>query len=306
MSPSRPKLDRLAVFVVAAEAAGFTAAATRLGTTKAHVSQQIARLEEQLNVTLFSRSTRKVVLTEEGAELYAECAPLLDRLQEAVGRVGVQRDALSGRLRVTVGVDHLNAGFAEPLAEFARLHPRLTLDVLATDAIVDLVGEGVDLAIRRGWLKDSALKAVSLGEFEQWIVAAPDYLRRHGKPQRPEQLAPHQCILFTALKGEQDRWSLVGPGGAQIAVKMHGSVRCSSPVGVLALARAGAGIASVASGSALPDIARGSLVRLLPEWKLRKAGVFAVYPAGRYVAPKTRALVEFLRTRYVGSRVSLA
>jgi DNA-binding transcriptional LysR family regulator len=306
MPQNRPELGRLHIFVAVAEAGGFTAAAGRLGATKALVSQQIARLEEELSITLFQRTTRKVTLTEEGTRLYQECAPLLARLQEAIGRVGVEKDSLSGLLRVTVGADHLTAGFAEPLVEFARLHPRLTLDVLATDAIVDLVGEGVDLAIRRGWLKDSSLKAISLGEFEQWLVAAPEYLNRSGRPQRPEQLAQHPCIQFTALKGELHSWAFVGPSGAKVSVRPGGGLRCSSPVGVLSLARAGGGIASVASGSALADIARGSLVRVLPDWRLRKAGVFAVYPAGRYVAPKTRALVEFLRARYVGARVSLA
>jgi DNA-binding transcriptional LysR family regulator len=112
--------------------------------------------------------------------------------------------------------------------------------------------------------------------------------------------------LVHGPQGEHRGWSLIGPGGSKITIKTRGSVRCWSPLGVLALSRAGAGIASVAAGSALTDIARGSLVRLLPEWKLRKAGVFAVFPAGRIALPKTRALVEFLRTRYVGSRVSLA
>lgn len=306
MAQIRPDLDRLAVFVAVADAGGFTAAAKRLGVTKTSASQQIARLEEELSTTLFRRTTRKVVLTEEGARLLAECAPLLSRLQEAVGRLGSERDALSGRLRITVGVDHLNAGFAEPLAEFARLHPRLTLDVLATDSIVDLVAEGVDLAIRRGWLRDSAMKAVSLGEFEQWIVAAPDYLSRHGRPQRPEQLRDLTYVHFSALKEEQSAWLLTGPGGSKISVKMRSNLRCSSPLGVLALARAGGGIASIAAGSALEDIARGTLVRVLPDWKLRKAGVYAVYPASKFLAPKTRALLEFLRARYVGARVGLA
>ncbi len=142
------------MFIAVAEAGGFTAAASRLGATKAMLSQQVGRLEAELGATLFTRTTRKVVLTVEGSRLLGECAPLMARLQEAVDGVGAQEAGLTGTLRVTVGVDHLHAGFAEPLAEFARLHSGLHLDVLATDAIVDLVADAVDVAIRRGWLKN--------------------------------------------------------------------------------------------------------------------------------------------------------
>src|SRR4051812_6366107 len=133
MARKNVDLDRLTIFVTAAEAGTFTAAAARLGGTKAMVSQQIARLEEQLSTALFRRTTRKVTLTEEGERLRAECAPLLAGLHDAIGRVGAAQTSLHGLLRVTVGVDHLNAGFAAPLAEFARLHPKLTLDILASD-----------------------------------------------------------------------------------------------------------------------------------------------------------------------------
>jgi DNA-binding transcriptional LysR family regulator len=223
-----------------------------------------------------------------------------------VGKLGAERAGLTGVLRVSVGVDHMHTGFAEVLAEFARLHPRLTLDIVSTDAVVDLIGEGIDVAIRRGWLRDSSLKATTLGEFEQWMVASPEYLKRRGKLSHPEQLSEHACVIFSALKGARGHWALQGPNGATCTVRVAGTLRCSSPIGVLALARAGGGIASVAASTAYDDIARGALVRVLPEWKLPTAGVYAVYPASRHVAPPTRALIDFLRARYVGTRVSLA
>jgi DNA-binding transcriptional LysR family regulator len=290
------------VFIAVAEAGGFTAAASRLGATKAMVSQQVGRLEGELGTTLFTRTTRKVVLTPEGTRLLATCAPLMSRLQEAVDGVGVKAAGLVGSLRVTVGVDHLNAGFAEPLTEFARLHPDLHLDVVATDAIVDLVTDGVDVAIRRGWLKDSSLTVAALGEFEQWLLASPEYLARKGKPTRPQQLGEHSCITFSAIQSASPTWRFASASGAKIGVRIGLGLSCSSPLGVLALARAGAGIASVAAPSAAEDVARGSLVRLLPDWRQPKAGVFAVYPATKYVAPKTRAFIHFLRQRYTGWR----
>jgi DNA-binding transcriptional LysR family regulator len=300
MSRPQVELNRLALFVSVAEAGGFTAAASRLGVTKAMVSQQVGRLEAELAVTLFTRTTRKVVLTPEGARLLAECAPLMARLQEAVDRVGTKAAGLTGTLRVTVGVDHLNAGFAEPLAEFARLHPGLHLDVLATDAIVNLVAEGVDVAIRRGWLKDSSLTATSLGEFEQWLLASPEYLARRGKLSRPQQLNEHSCITFSAIQSSSPTWRFTNASGTKAGVRIAHGLSCSSPLGVLALAKAGAGIASVAAPSAAEDVSRGTLVRLLPEWRQPKAGVYAVYPGTRYVTPKTRAFIDFLKQRYTG------
>lgn len=296
------ELNRLAIFVAVAESGGFTAAASRLGVTKAMVSHQVGRLEAELSVTLLTRTTRQVVLTAEGRGLLAECAPLLAGLREAVNRVGAREAPLSGLLRVTVGVDHLHAGFAEPLAEFARSHPELRLDVIASDAIVDLVGEGVDVAIRRGWLKDSSLTATSLGDFEQWVLASPEYLARCGRPARPQQLSAHRCIAFSALRGAARTWRFSGPGGAKASVRIGEGITCSSSFGVLALARAGGGIASLAAGSAANDVARGALVRLLPDWRLPKAGVYAVYPATKHLAPKTRAFLDFLRERYAGRR----
>jgi DNA-binding transcriptional LysR family regulator len=296
------ELDRLAIFVAVAEAGGFTAAASRLGVTKAMISQQVGRLEAELAVTLFTRTTRQVVLTPEGSELLAECGPLLARLREAVARVGAREASLSGRLRITVGVDHLNAGFAEPLAEFARLHPELRLDVLATDAVLDLVGHGVDVAIRRGWLKDSSLTAASLGEFEQWVLASPEYLRRAGRPAHPRQLREHRCIAFSALQRAARTWHFTGAGGAKVSVRVGEGLLCSSPLGVLALARAGGGVAALASSSAAEDVTRGALVRLLTDWRLPKAGVYVVYPATKHLAPPTRAFVDFLRERYTGFR----
>ncbi|HEU4538519.1 MAG TPA: substrate binding domain-containing protein, partial [Polyangiaceae bacterium] len=189
-----------------------------------------------------------------------------------------------------------------PLAEFARSHPELRLDVIASDAIVDLVGEGVDVAIRRGWLKDSSLTAVSLGTFEQWVLASPAYLARHDRPTHPRQLPAHRGVAFTALGGAARTWRFSGPGGAKASVRLGEGLACSSAIGVLALARAGGGIGSVAASSAADDVARGTLVRLLPDWHLPKAGVYAVYPATKHLAPKTRAFVDFLRQRYAGLR----
>ncbi len=141
-----------------------------------------------------------------------------------------------------------------------------------------------------------------MGEFEQWAVASPEYLARRGKPLRPQQLSEHSCITFSAIQSASPTWRFANAAGAKVGVRIGHGLSCSSPLGVLALAKAGAGIASVAAPSAADDVTRGTLLRLFPEWRQPKAGVYAVYPTTKYVAPKTRAFIDFLRQRYTGWR----
>src|SRR5512140_1194383 len=176
MRRARAGLHRLTVFIAVAEAGGFTAAAERLGVTKAMVSQQLSRLEAELGAMLFTRTTRRVTLTEAGSQLYAECTPLLRELDSVLDRVGQETEGLHGSLRLTASSDFVDAILASPLAEFAALHPKLQIELMASEEVLDLVGERIDLAIRGGWLRDSSLQATRLGAFEQYVLASPAYL----------------------------------------------------------------------------------------------------------------------------------
>lgn len=297
MASPAPGFDLLHVFVAVAQAGGFTAAAHRLGTTKAMVSQRIAMLEAQLGVLLFTRSTRKVVLTQAGERLLLEAAPLLDQLRAAMaGASQGETIGLHGLLRVTAGAAHLSEGLAELLSEFLRMHPGLELDVLATDAVVDLIGEGVDVAIRRGWLRDSSLTATSLGTFKQYVVASPVYAKERGLPTRPRELSDHRAVALTRLRSPMT-WEFSGRDGETVVVRLKNVVTCNSPLGVVTLARAGIGIAIAGEPTVREELARGTLLRVLPSWKLPDAGVFAVFPSSQHVPAKTRAFVEFLKSR---------
>ena len=294
MSQKRGELKRLAVFVAVAESGGFTAAAERLGATKAMVSAQVRQLEAELGVTLFTRTTRKVMLTEAGQRLHGECTPLLRELEAALDRVGGSGGELRGTLRLTAAHDYLAGAFSSRLARFAALHPALHLDLIATDEVLDLVGEGIDVAIRGGTLRDSSLRAARLDEFEQYICAAPSYLAAHGVPRQPQDLAAHRWVVLSLLRAPLT-WTFSGRNGARRTVRMQAAARCSAPGTVQALVREGLGLSALPSFAVRQDLEQGRLVRLLDDWSLPRVGMHAVYPATRHVPAKVRALVDFLR-----------
>jgi len=276
MGQKRSELKRLAVFVAVAESGGFTAAAERLGTTKAMVSAQVRQLEAELGATLFTRTTRKVMLTEAGQQLHGECTPLLHELEAALDRVGSSSGELRGTLRVTAAHDFLAATLSPRLARFATLHPALHLDLVATDEVLDLVGEGIDVAIRGGSLRDSSLRATRLEEFEQYICAAPSY------------------VALSLLRSPLT-WTFSGRQDARRSVRMQSVARANAPGTVQALVREGMGLSALASFAVRQDLKQGRLVRLLGDWSLPRVGIHAVYPAARHVPAKVRALVDFLR-----------
>ena len=287
-------LNALLIFDTVVEAGSFTAAAERLGVAKAKVSVQVARLEQQLGTSLFTRTTRRVALTDAGRVLHAECKPLLQGLQDALHAVGNNDAALSGTLRISTSVDHAMQSLAPAAAEFATLHPALNIDLRSSDRIADLVAEGIDLAIRLGWLRDSSLRAVQLGEFDQYVVASPAYLRRAGKPKRPEQLAELEWLALTLLQSPLT-WRFTAKSGETSTVQVKARIRTDSPGALRAMLRRGAGISVLDQYSAEEDIEAGTLVRVLADWQLPRGGVHAVYPSGRHVPPKVRAFIDFYR-----------
>lgn len=294
MTGKRAELKRLAVFIAVVEGGGFTAAAARLGSTKAMVSAQVRQLEAELGLTLFTRTTRRVTLTEGGQRLYQESAPLLRELSTVLDRAGGTGGALSGTLRITVPANDLPGNLSPRLARFAELHPQLQFDLIATDEVVDLVGEGIDLAIRGSTvLRDSTLRAVRLVYSEQWLVASPAFLTRHGLPRKPEDLASQRWIALTLLPSPLT-WTFTRGNGRRV-VRMQAAARCNSPSAVRELVREGLGVSVLIDHMLREDVTQGRLVRLLADWTLPGVGLYAVYPASRHVPAKVRALIDFLR-----------
>lgn len=288
-------LNSLLTFAAVAEAGGFTAAADRLGTTKARVSLAIGRLESELGTTLFSRTTRRVTLTEAGEALHARCVPLLREAQTVLAEVAEGEGAeLGGTLRLTASVDHASQSLAGVVAAFAALHPRLQIELRTSDRVVDLVKDGLDLGLRMGWLRDSTLRATRLGDFDQYLVTSPAYLERHPAPAAPEDLANHTWVALTLLPTPLT-WTFTREDGESRTVRMNAPLRTDSAGTLRALLRHGAGVSVLDQLSAEASIARGELVRLLPEWRLPRGGIYAVHPPGRHVPAKVRAFIDFYK-----------
>ncbi|RUL80003.1 LysR family transcriptional regulator [Dyella choica] len=288
-------LNRLAVFVALVRAGSFTAAATQLGMTKAMVSQHLLRLERELGVTLIVRSTRRMALTEAGAAFHTDCVALLEQAQTAIERVGDQRSKPSGTLRLTTSTDYGMAVIAPALAEFRRLHPSLQVDLVINDAINDLIAERFDMAIRIGWLRDSSLRATRLGNFRQWVMAAPAYLAEHGMPRRPEDLAMHGWIALSAMATPL-RWTFTHGNGSRRIVRMRQAVQANNAAAIRALVLAGGGVSVLPDYLVQEDVQAGRLQVLLAQYRLPEGGIHAVYPDPQPPA-KVRAFIDFMRDR---------
>jgi DNA-binding transcriptional LysR family regulator len=286
-----PDLNALPVFAAVAEAGGFTAAAERLDMAKAKVSLVIARLEAQMATTLFSRTTRRVVLTEAGQELYAQCVPPLRGLQESLAGAATGGQ-LGGVLRISVSTDHATQSLAPALAPFLARHPQLEVDVRTSDRVSDLLKEGIDVALRVGWLRDSSLRATKLADFEQHVLASPAYLKRAPPIKAPADLAGHPWAALSLLPSPL-AWKFTSARGQTRTVRMTARLRTDSAATLRALLENGLAVSVMDTQSTAQAVRQGRLVRVLPGWSLPRGGVYAVYPPGRFVPAKVRAFIDF-------------
>lgn len=285
-------LNRLAVFVTLVQAGSFTAAAEQLGTTKAMVSQHLAKLEEEVGMTLLLRSTRKMSLTDAGERFYEDCARVIADAEAAVTRLGECRDTPMGNLRIAAAGDHGPFIVAPALAEYVRRYPQVRPEMVVSDTLVDLIAERFDVAIRIGWLRDSSLRSAKLADVAQCLVATPDYLRAHGTPSVPGDLAGHRWVALTVLPSPT-RWTFTDAAGDKQAVQVQAAASANSTLAVHALVMAGVGVAVLPDYVVRDDRAAGRLVSLLPGYDLPVGGVYAVY-AGQPTV-KVRAFIDVLR-----------
>jgi DNA-binding transcriptional LysR family regulator len=287
-------LNSLTIFDCVVEAGSFTGAADRLGVAKAKVSVQIARLERQLGVSLFTRTTRQVTLTDAGRALIDQCQPLLRGLSDALAEAGNEQGELSGMLRISTTALQASQTVGPALVEFAALHPRLQIDLRTGDKVADMVAEGIDLSFRMGWLRDSTQRAIKLRDFSQFVVASPTYLKEHGRPKRPEHLAQHAWLSLSLLPTPLT-WKFSHADGKDVVVHMNSRMQVDSPSALLSLIEHGAGISAMEEMSMKESVDAGRLVKLLPAWSLLKGGVYAVLPPGRHGPAKVRAFLDFYR-----------
>lgn len=286
-------LNRLLLVQALAASGSFTGAAERLGSSKTKISLQIKALEQQLGVALFRRTTRQVSLTAEGKQLVSRCMPLLDELRSELSGL-TQIDAeLSGTLVISAPEEYSNRVLVPLLLQFQRLHPKLQLDLRSSDQVQDLIKQGIDVSIRIGWLQDSSLKAQRLGDFSQWLVAAPAYLADFAPPQHPADLTLMQLVAFTLLPTPL-QWQFQ-QAEHKVEVRLPSCISTSSTQTVTALLLHNAGLGVLPDYSAKHLLQQGLLQRVLPAWQLPGGGIYAVYPPGPHRPAKVRQFVTFLQ-----------
>jgi len=288
-------LTDIAVFVRVVERGSFTLAAGDLALSRAVVSKYLSRLEDRLGARLLHRTTRRLSLTEAGAALFEASRGALERIEEAEAAVAQFQSKPRGRLRVSApmsfGILHLGPA----MADFARAYPEITLDVRLDDRFVNLVEDGFDVAVRIGALTDSSLVARKVATTRAVACASPGYLAEHGEPESPEDLASHNCLVYSYLA---DVWRFTAPDGREIPVAVKGSLRINNGIVLAEAAVAGHGILVTPSFYVAPLLRSGRLRQILSRYKLKELGIHAVYPQRGHVPPKVRAFVDFLAQRF--------
>ncbi|WP_281985323.1 LysR family transcriptional regulator [Thalassorhabdomicrobium marinisediminis] len=284
-------VDELRAFVATAQTGSFTAAARQLGVSNRLTSKYVAELEHRLGVRLLQRTTRKVGLTPAGEDLIARAPALLDDLDDLLGSVAEGSRGLTGVIRISAPVTFGEVYVTGMLARFARQNPALTLDLRLDDRYADLASDGIDLAFRIGRSEMLSLKTLRLGTFSSLLVASPDYIRAHGKPDSPEELTNHTCVVDTNRRVPH-KW-VFERNGTETVVQIRGRFQVNSARAAMDLALGGLGIAKIPRFALRDTIETGALVPLLEEFGGDSGPVSAVYLEGRVLPRKIRALIDF-------------
>ncbi|KIU48966.1 MULTISPECIES: LysR family transcriptional regulator [Bradyrhizobium] len=291
------RLVSMAVFVAAVEEGSLVGAARRFGLSPSMAGKHVAAIEEQLNVRLLQRSTRMLKLTDVGQVYYTRCKRILEEYEDANREAGDAQQTVRGVLRVaapaTFGAMHLG----NVVASYLAAHPGVAVETTLSDRYVDLLADGIDVAIRIGRLADSDLVARRLAPCRMAFCAAPSFLARHGVPQTVEQLRQAPRLAFSEAVSAGD-WTLVDPEGRTHVIDGPVRLAANSMQMLLAAALAGAGVAYGPSFVFGESIARGDLAVLMPDHQTSELAIHAVYPTKRHVSLKLRRFIEHLNSSF--------
>ncbi|CAI1012973.1 D-malate degradation protein R [Serratia entomophila] len=288
-----PILSDLRVFVLVARRAGFASAAEELGVSPAFISKRIALLEKALDVSLLHRTTRRVAITEDGERIYEWAQRILNDVDQMMDELSEVRQAPQGMLRIVSSFGFGRRFVAPALSALAQQYPQLELRLDVSDRLVDLVSEGFDLDIRIGDDIAPNLIARKLADNQRILCASPEYLRRHGVPKSPGELAGRACLVIKERDHPFGLWRLQGPGGEE-TVKVTGALASNHGEIVHQWCLDGQGVALRSSWDVKENIAGGRLVHILPEY-YQPANIWAVYVSRLATSAKVRVTVEFLR-----------
>jgi DNA-binding transcriptional LysR family regulator len=295
MNLSFEQLKSMVVFAQVVEQGNLTAAAKHIGLSRAVVSYHIKKLESQLGVKLLNRSTRAIALTEAGNEYYQSCRIIAEQATLANQQMENLKNEPEGLLKITCPV---NAGLqmlVPALNDFRRLYPKIELDVMLTDEVVNIMKEGIDLAIRGAPLPDSGLQASKLSTLPTCLCGSPSYFKKHGRPITPSELEQHAWVIYKLTSGAIK----LSKGGRSYSVAVKGSISTNNAAARTAFVEGGHGLGRIPLYDAWPKIQAGLLESVLDDYQLDNIEIYGVFPPGSSGSKKLRLLIDFLKDYFV-------
>ena len=289
-------MDRLAaieIFIRVVDTGSFSAAARHFDIGQPAASKAVAQLEEWLGVKLLLRSTRALTPTEAGQNFYQRARRAVEEADEAVLAARGTAAGLTGKLRVSAAVCFARLHIVPRLPVFLEQHPDLDLELVLDDRNIDLVEEGIDLALRMGELADSNMTARRIAVARRRVLATPAYLERHGMPQAPADLHAHRAVVYTRDVGGGEEWTF-RRDTAELPVRLQGRVRISATEGLRAAVFADMGLAVASEWAFWPELQSGAVVSVMDDWMLPAIPLSAVYPTGRQASSKARQFTAFV------------
>ncbi|MEO0911762.1 MAG: LysR family transcriptional regulator [Pseudomonadota bacterium] len=293
------RLSEMEAFVSVVDQGGFTDAARKMGVSKSAVSKHVSALEARLGARLLNRTTRRVSPTEIGLAYYDRATGVLSGAAEADEMVNAMQDAPRGALRVSAPVSFGISQISPRVGAFLCEYPDISLNLVLDDRFVELVAEGFDMAIRIGHLEDSTLRARKLAESRVIMAASPDYLAKHGTPEKLDDLSDHLLLHYSNLS-TGNFWRLQTKSGEERHIRVGGRLTANNGESLLKAAQSGLGIGMLPSFILGDTLEKGSLVEITPDLQKITLGIYAVYPPGRFVQPKLRAFIDFLAQSFKG------
>ena len=290
-------LKALMVFMTTAENGSFSDAARKMGVSPAAVSQSIARLEQELEVRLFNRTTRQLTLTEDGRRFYAQCKGPVNNLDNAISQLKASRDEPAGHLRVSMPNSFGRRLILPLMGEFCALYPKIRVFFGLDDQFSDLIEDGYDAGIRFGMLPDSRMTARNLAHIPLYVVASPAYWDKYGRPSKPEDLSQHDCINYQyPTSGRLSKWEFLCDG-ERTPVDVTGTYTVNEVEAVAELARLGLGVAQLPGSEVIGMPRSGELEAVLLDYVSEERSIYLCFPNREHTAPRTRVFVDFVVER---------
>jgi DNA-binding transcriptional LysR family regulator len=296
-------MDRITgvqLFIRVVETGSFSKAAAELGVTQPTATKAVAAAEARLGARLLHRSTRGVTPTEVGAAYYERCKGIAQAIEEAENLAALKQSGVAGSLRISTSVAFGRRVMVPLVLKWMREHPAVKVDLMFDDRYVNLVEQGVDLAVRMGQMADSTLGARLIGSNPWLMVASPAYLKAHPAPRDAAAVRKHACLIYSTVQGD-DRWRLTPPRGAPVSVPVTGPLRSNNLSALLAAARAGMGLAILPWYVAHDSLHDRSVVQVLADHTLPAQEMHAVFPSPKLVPSKVTAFITFLQSQLAGT-----